>query len=969
MRKRKDGPQKGRPGNAATRKSRGTAELEASRSLLRKIPVEVWIFLFYLAVTVFITWPLMIKFGHSIYGYPADNIGGIWAGWWVRNAASFGAKKSFCPLIGYPFGTALGSGVPMEPLSFIIDRSLLLVTNEVVAFNMRMFLSFFLSGVTMYYLVRYLTGDRRVAVFGGFAYLLIPYHAYISMYIGGGISEVQWMPLYILFLLKFIKEPTVKRSVWLGVGALLVAGTSVHNGLFMGVFTIAFLAGRFACDRLSYRRKEKEGGPGTPLRINRKTLALSFLVVLLVVVVMVPLFLVSMSGGKQQAKWPTTIFPNELRTDFAAYWASALPQSYFIPGNFNVIARILGAGPPDKLKPDWFSSVYVGWTLILILAVFAVMAIRKKRSSSVKKKKVKKDGQEIRSTVVGFAVVVPVAYIMSLRPYFHIGSTRIPLPSMLFRFIVPWFRWYLRLGVVVGICLIVLASMALSFMLKKQKAGKYRSWFVLVILMVVLAFDMLLVPPFRSFDFKKIPPVFESVAKTPKDARFVCYPLSGSGTFINSQYLFYQRWTKKALLNGAYSRSDGEALRRTVYNPYLEATPRILRRFGIDNMVYFPDWFGMQGITGLPGGLELVETSSGGALGLGRAYLFKITAPKANLVPIYTGDISVPSSKGLTAENRTVKRVVVKDGIIKVLNYTGQNVLATVTVPIENFSSTRRVSMTVNDNVMWQKDLTSGERTTARFNLPVPPEGVDIHIRPEGRLSALSYVYTDRFGVESASIKILDVEIADGSEPRIVPRDNLQSEADSAMNADAEATLEKDRAEVQDLVARAEQIIAASKGPDKDTCDRLSGLLIKYSTKWEKEKREPAGVINEHADRQLKALTGAGETPLFTSGREYDIKQLSRLPDYIKRSAAGYLTAFRNIFDLHAFSSQYLQSGGYLTKIPQDSFVPPKGDIKYKADDNGQLYLNRQPISYKDLQMEFINAAKRRIAEGDRANK
>ncbi|MBU4194040.1 MAG: hypothetical protein KKF66_03480, partial [Actinobacteria bacterium] len=218
------------------------------------MPPELPIFLFYLAVTLFLTWPLIIRFTTSIYGVPGDNLGAIWAGWWTRNAGSFGAGASFCPLAGFPFGTELG-GIPMEPVSYVIDRFLLVFTNEVIAFNIETMASFFLSGVTMYHLVRYLTRDRRAAFFGGFAYLIVPYHAYLSMFMGGGITAVQWMPLYILLLLKFIREPDGKNTALLALGAVLVAGTSLHYGLFMAIFTAAFVAGRYVARNVSLHRR------------------------------------------------------------------------------------------------------------------------------------------------------------------------------------------------------------------------------------------------------------------------------------------------------------------------------------------------------------------------------------------------------------------------------------------------------------------------------------------------------------------------------------------------------------------------------------------------------------------------------------------------------------------------------------------------------------------------------------------
>ncbi|PKQ28662.1 MAG: hypothetical protein CVT63_01750, partial [Candidatus Anoxymicrobium japonicum] len=89
-------------------------------SRLRAFPPEVWIFFFYLAFTLFLTWPLIIHLRTSVYGYPGDNLGAIWMNWWVKNAGAMGGSATFSPMIGYPFGSSLG--FPLEPLVYLESR-------------------------------------------------------------------------------------------------------------------------------------------------------------------------------------------------------------------------------------------------------------------------------------------------------------------------------------------------------------------------------------------------------------------------------------------------------------------------------------------------------------------------------------------------------------------------------------------------------------------------------------------------------------------------------------------------------------------------------------------------------------------------------------------------------------------------------------------------------------------------------
>lgn len=123
---------------------------------------------------------------------------------------------------------------------------------------------------------------------------------------------------------------------------------------------------------------------------------------------------------------------------------------------------------------------------------------------------------------------------------------------------------------------------------------------------------------------------FEAVKKTENAAGWVFYPLTESGPFVNSSLMFYQRVFAKPMLNGAVSNSDGEALRRTVHSPYNKATPGVLARFGLTNMVFFE-----QPVEGplanapdaslLPPGYQQIASFKGNEQ-FGKARIYKVTA-------------------------------------------------------------------------------------------------------------------------------------------------------------------------------------------------------------------------------------------------------------------------------------------------------------------------------------------------------
>ncbi|MHB8895195.1 MAG: hypothetical protein ACYC99_08500 [Candidatus Geothermincolia bacterium] len=734
---------------------------------LYALPPEVWIFAFYLATVLVLTLPLMLHFNSSIYGRPGDNVGVIWFNWWAKNHAAFGGTATYSRMLGFPFGTSIG--LPLEPLYYIQTRFLLLFTNAVVAWNIDILLSFFLSGITMYYLVRYLAKDRRVALAGGFAYMIGVYHAYYAMWIGGPLAATQWMPLYILLLLKYIKKPGWKSAVYLAISAVVVASTSIHNGLFMGLFTIAFLVGRFVYLRIAAARvpASLDGTRSRPA-LNKKTLAMSLAVVLVVLLCVLPFFTLFVTRYNPPGNWPTSPTSEELRAPQYIYYNAASPGEYLLPNSLNPVFGSVAEKFTGANQPDFGNAIYVGWVVVLLSLACAFLWRRRKSKSAEPALEgdassgVGRSRMETAGSLWGFAVAGAAAFVFSLKPYVMIGSVKIPLPSKLLSIAAPWLRWYSRFAVVVSICLIVIACFGLQRLLALIKGRSVRG-FVVGIALALLTAEMILVPPAQNFSFAKIPPVFTAIKKLPKGATFAFYPMKESGPFITSRLMFYQTDFQKPMINGGLANSDAEAMRRTLYNPYDPATPGILRRLGINHMVFFMGMIEgtdaqVQDPKLLPPGLsEIMRFNGKGTFEYGRMY--KVTAPPADIVPLYLGEISVPYI-GLGGE---ATRLVDHYGIIKLLNYTKRDKKINFQLPVANPFTRREVVIErTNGEVLWRAVLDEGQAEVAQINgLVVPRDGIDLNIRVMGQSFLLSYQDLTIFGATQAAAEIGDVKIAD----------------------------------------------------------------------------------------------------------------------------------------------------------------------------------------------------------------
>lgn len=742
---------------------------------IRKYLPEVCIFIIFAVFTCFLTWPMIFRLNTSVYGEAGDNLGAIWGIWWLKNHSSFGGTLTSSPAIGFPYGAKFPS-IPMEPLQYVCFFILGLMLNEVLVFNIDIFLSFLLSGITMYFLVRHITKDRKSAFFAGVAYLIAPYHAYHTMTIGGGIAPVQWMPLYILMLIRFSEKPCAKRAALLAFSAILVAWTSVHYGLFMFIFTPFFLAGRYIYKYIKNRRLAPKGAGAnaSTLSVNRYTLLLSLIVILAVVLLVLPFYSGAIIGAGTSRRWVTTTVPTQLRVEEYVQRNAAIPSYYFTPNRGSLLVRLLSGSIDNTGTYRYGRSLYVGWSLLAIaIAGFAVYFLRTRKISSESGESTRPDGfiwdgnnsaphharaDEIKALVFGFVIAALASFILSLKPYLFIGNVKIPLPSYLFIIFLPWFRWYLRMGVVVQLCVIVLASIGFSVLLSHFKNNWKKLVFAPVTLLMVL--ELLIVPPFMNYNFSHTPQAFKEIAKIKGNTGIAIYPLHAQGYFFTNEIMFYQRVFKKPMLNGAMDGSDAEAVRRTVFNPFNPATPAYLKRLKIDYAVIFEDEFAelkkdKKTLSKIPDGFELFKEFKGPAR-FSNAKIFKVASSPCDILPVYTGNITVP----VFLPGGVAWRVLAENGKIELVNFSSKTLEANIFIPLSNPFSARVVKARIGDKEVWKSRI---ERKSAvevvLKNITIPPEGLVIDVMVDGELVPLSFNELSWFGARVASLLVGDVRI------------------------------------------------------------------------------------------------------------------------------------------------------------------------------------------------------------------
>jgi hypothetical protein len=200
----------------------------------------------FLALAVFWTWPLALHLSTRIPHDPGDPILNIWLLWWNAHAIPF-TDRWWNPPIFIPMRGALALSEHLAGIGLVTTPVQLLHANALAAYNIALILSFALSGLFTFLLVRRLVRSsvaaltrELAAVCGALAYGFGPYRAGQLAHLQ--VLTAQWMPLALLALHGYI-ETGNRRWLPLFAAAWLVQALS--NGyylLFFPVLLVLWLA-------------------------------------------------------------------------------------------------------------------------------------------------------------------------------------------------------------------------------------------------------------------------------------------------------------------------------------------------------------------------------------------------------------------------------------------------------------------------------------------------------------------------------------------------------------------------------------------------------------------------------------------------------------------------------------------------------------------------------------------------------
>ncbi|HJW83982.1 MAG TPA: YfhO family protein [Anaerolineae bacterium] len=520
------------------------------------------------AWVLLLTYPLIARLDSSMYatGWNTDNPGGgwvvgVWSMWWTKQAWAAGLDWRVVPIIGAPFGVDW-QAAPFQYVSVYVTTALAVLIGELPALNVLILLSFPLSALTAYWLSFELTHSRRAALVGGLIYAFSTYHwARASVHFN--MAMIQWVPLYLLALLRWGRQPTLKRAVVLGAAFALVLLDNYYYGYFMLFVTAASLIG-WAAWALVVERT---------WRLSRQRVMSSLIALASASVIVLP-FVSPFLAGMAETRSAQAASPwIHARQDVEAY--SAQPWMYLVPAAHPAWRPLLADFTRQHFTLNE-QALYLG------LAALGLVAWGWTRPGGAASRLLERDK-------IALATVLVVMLWTSSPPLIPLGPLKLPTPSYFLAEALPMFRAYTRIGGLATVAVSALAAVGVSQVLERWP--QRRNWITLLTSAAVL-FDFLNVPPARSLDLSQIPAEYEWLAAQAGDFIAIEYPLYPGDAYARmARYLFYQRIHNKRLFNGALPDTQADELRKQIVDVTDPGVPAVLRELGIRYVLIHTDLY------------------------------------------------------------------------------------------------------------------------------------------------------------------------------------------------------------------------------------------------------------------------------------------------------------------------------------------------------------------------------------------
>ena len=455
-------------------------------------------------LAVVMTWPLVTGMGHlgRTADTDADGEFSIWNVAWVARTIVVDPVHLFDANIYYPHKRTLAYSEANLVEGAIAVPIYWLTKNPWATLNVVMLFAFTSAYVCTFLLLRYLSGDARAAGVAAAIFAFCPFvfaHLpHIQLLMTGAV------PLSLLLFHRVADDPSIRRGVLLGVALATQALACAYYGIFAGL-AIGYAALLVATRRRLWR--------------SRAYWEAIVVAAITAVALVGPVFIVFLRVRAE------TGFGRSLEE--AARWA-ANPQSY-----------LASAAHAHAWLLEYAQARFERWTEVLFPGIAALVLgsvglVVSMRASSIE--------DRIRETGLLYGSLAAVAFWASLGPSAGLYRVLYYLPAFSF------LRAPSRIGLVVILCLAVLASLAIARVLRAITAPA--QWLAAAALGIAVLADTFVAPlPFADAPVLARP--YAVLAKLPRGP-VAEFPFYGERIAyqLHAQYMLFSTSHWMPLVNG-----------------------------------------------------------------------------------------------------------------------------------------------------------------------------------------------------------------------------------------------------------------------------------------------------------------------------------------------------------------------------------------------------------------------------------
>lgn len=477
----------------------------------------------YAALTIFFTYPLIINFSTAIPGNRGDGPIFLWNLWWMKYALlDLKTNPFYTDYIFYPKGVGLIFHT-FTPLNGLISIPFQLLFGIVVANNIIIISSFILSAFGAYLLIDYLTSDKPASFIGGIIFAFCPYK-FAHLLGHFNLTTTQWIPFYILSLIRLTREERTKslNGIQAGLFLLFTALSDYYYFIFLGIFTILYLGYVFFSDKKTIINPSFFKG-------------------------CIALFVTFIIGFLPVLSSAVT---DIVRGEYARVVGRGGAATY--------VADLLGFFTPSVLHPvvgryAWEiskhftgntadSTVFIGYTVILLASLTIIKFYRR--------------NDHVRFWTLSLIVFLMLS--LGLFPHILGREIKIPMPFFLINYlpVVNNMRVPSRLNIMMMLSFAVLSSFSLKFIFYKLK-GPWKIFSATIVVMALISFEYLAIP-FPMFN--TVPhPIYEKLGGDKTEGAILDIPLGWRAGFKKigadqTYFMYLQTIHHKQIFGGTLSR-------------------------------------------------------------------------------------------------------------------------------------------------------------------------------------------------------------------------------------------------------------------------------------------------------------------------------------------------------------------------------------------------------------------------------